>query len=213
MCGPDPFLATNFSGKIRRSLLDNLEPWLCDGLLVSCVSAQDAVVVIPGRPEWPDSGGSFDGSNKSHRDQMWIGRVALFFRCTFKKPGPPEQNAPIPCVLALVNRFRQFTAPQARKQPSEKLTRVPRADRIFVLQRDCFKSLACHCFTSVLLPLTFVSFPSQTSLQGLVCPRCFFAAGLSLTPSRMSIVRPRDTSTEVRQTQQRQPAREASCMR
>ena len=24
VCGPDPFLATNFSGKIRRSLLDNL---------------------------------------------------------------------------------------------------------------------------------------------------------------------------------------------
>ena len=68
MCGPDPFLATIFSGKIRRSLLDNLEPWLCDGL--GWVSAQDAVLTIPGRHEWPDSGSSFDGSYKSHRDQM-----------------------------------------------------------------------------------------------------------------------------------------------
>jgi len=29
--------------------------------------AQDAVLTIPGRPEWPDSGSSFDGSNQSHQ--------------------------------------------------------------------------------------------------------------------------------------------------
>ena len=113
MCVPDPLPATNFSDEIRRSSFDNLVLWLYAGL--NCLSAQDAVLTIPGRPEWPDSGSSFDGSNESHRDQMWTCRVALLFRCTFKRPGPHE---PIPCVLALVNRLREFTVPEARKQLS-----------------------------------------------------------------------------------------------
>ena len=210
MCVPDPFQATNFSVKIQRSLLDYLEPWLRDGL--NCVSAQDAVITIPGRPEWPDSGSSFDGSNKSHRDQMWKGRVALFFTCTFQKPGP-GQHEPIPCVLALVNRLRTFTAPQARKLPSS-LTAIPSADHIYVLQRGCFKNSACPCFTTVTLPLTFVSFPSQRSFLGLVWPRCFLTACLSFTPSRIIFAALHDsTLKEVRQTQQRQLAGGASCMR
>ena len=66
--------------------------------------AQDAVVLtIPGRPEWPDSGSSFDGSNQSHRDQMWTARVVLIFRCKFQGAG---QKSPITRVLALVNRLR-----------------------------------------------------------------------------------------------------------
>ena len=41
--------------------------------------------------------------------------MALLFRCTFRKPGPGKHPA-IECVLALVNRLREFTLPQARKQ-------------------------------------------------------------------------------------------------
>ena len=158
------------------------------------------------------NGSSFDGSKKSHREQMWKGRVALFFTCTFKKSGP-GQHEPIPCVLALVNRFRQFTAPQARKLPSS-LTELSRADRISIVQRGCFKNLACPCFTTVILPLTFVSFPCQRSLRGLVWPRSFSMECLSIIPSRIGFTTPCDsTLKEVRQTQRRQPAGGASCMR
>ena len=112
VCVPDPFPATNFSEKSAGLRLIIL----CYGCMLAaglnCLSAQDAVLTIPGRPEWPDSGSSFDGSNESHRDQMWKCRVALLFRCTFKRPGPHE---PIPCVLAIVNRLREF---EARKQLS-----------------------------------------------------------------------------------------------
>ena len=112
VCVPDPFPATNFSDEILRSPLDNLACLLSD--FITHVWTQDAVLTIPGRPEWPDSGSSFDGSNESHRDQMWICRVALFFRCTFQRPGQ-GQHPRIPCVLALVNRLRECTVPEARK--------------------------------------------------------------------------------------------------
>jgi len=94
--------------------------------------AQDAVLTIPGRPEWPDSGSSFDGSNQSHRDQMWTARVVLIFRCKFQGPG---QTSPITRVLALVNRLRRFTAPQARKLSSAS-TQILRAESISVLHRE-----------------------------------------------------------------------------
>jgi hypothetical protein len=81
---------------------------------------QDAVLTIPGRPDWPDSGSSFDGSNESHRAQMWTCRVALLFRCRFRRQGP-GQHEPIPCNLAFVNRLGKFTVPEARKQPSLRL--------------------------------------------------------------------------------------------
>jgi hypothetical protein len=112
--------------------------------------AQDAVLTIPGRPEWPDSGSSFDGSNQSHRDQMWTARVVLIFRCKFQGPG---QTSPITRVLALVNRLRRFTAPQARKLSSAS-TQILRAESISVLQRGCFKHSACPCFMTVILSLT-----------------------------------------------------------
>jgi hypothetical protein len=87
---------------------------VCFRCLSELCFAQDAVLAIPGRPEWPASAETFDGTNESHREQMWVCRVALFFRCSFLKPG---SNAPIVCELALVNRLRKFTLPEARKHP------------------------------------------------------------------------------------------------
>ena len=114
--------------------------------------AQDAVLTIPGRPEWPDSGSSFDGSNQPHcsQTQMGTARAVLIFRCKFQGPG---QTSPITRVLALVNRLRPFTAPQARKLSSAS-TQILRAESISVLQRGCFKHSACPCFMTVILSLT-----------------------------------------------------------
>ena len=76
---------------------------------------QDAVLLIPGRPEWDRVASAFDGADQSYREQMWIARVALFFRCNFRRR---EQGSPlIPCTLALVNRLREFTVPEARESP------------------------------------------------------------------------------------------------
>ena len=51
---------------------------------------------------------------------MRIARVALFFNCTFRRsePGSPL----IPCMLALVNRLREFTVPEARKSHAPYIT-------------------------------------------------------------------------------------------
>jgi len=103
----DTFHGTNPQVKACKRLV-------CFPCLSELCFAQDAVLAIPGRPEWPRSAESFDGTNESHREQMWVCRVALFFRCSFLKPG---SNAPIVCELALVNRLRKFTVPEARKHP------------------------------------------------------------------------------------------------
>ena len=65
-------------------------------------------------------GKSFDGADQSHREQMRIARVALFFNCNFRRsePGSPL----IPCMLALVNRLREFTVPEARKSHAPYIT-------------------------------------------------------------------------------------------
>ena len=81
---------------------------------------QDAVLTIPGRPEWPHSPGSFDGKNEDHRKQMWIAKSVLFFRCNFRRPGP-GQHPLISCFLALVHRLREFEVPEARKQAAHSL--------------------------------------------------------------------------------------------
>jgi hypothetical protein len=76
------------------------------------------VLAIPGRPEWRGSEDLFDASNDSHRKQMWICRVVLFFRCVFRRQGPPGSSAQsIPCTLALVNRLREFTVHEASESP------------------------------------------------------------------------------------------------
>jgi hypothetical protein len=103
----DTFHGTNPQVKACKRLV-------CFPCLSELCFAQDAVVAIPGRPEWPRSAESFDGTDESHREQMWVCRVALFFRCSCLKPG---SNAPIECQLALVNRLCKFTVPEARKHP------------------------------------------------------------------------------------------------
>ena len=45
---------------------------------VTHVSTQDAVLSIPGRPEWDRAESAFDGADQSHGERMWIARVALF---------------------------------------------------------------------------------------------------------------------------------------
>ena len=105
--GPDP-------SEIHRSLCPS---YVVDNSLShACLKkTEDAVLAIPGRPDWNRSAKSFDRSDESHRKQMWIARVVLFFKCNFRGPGP--QDKPIPCVLALLSRLREFTAPDARKSP------------------------------------------------------------------------------------------------
>ena len=77
---------------------------------------QDAVLSIPGRHEWDRAASAFDGADQSHREQMWIARVALFFKCNFRRR---ELGSPlIPCMLALVNRLREFTIPEVRESHS-----------------------------------------------------------------------------------------------
>lgn len=87
------------------------------GFPLTRLLTQDAVLTIPGRPEWNRPAHAFDGADWSHREQMWIARVALFFRCNFRRPG--DGNPLIPCQLALVNRLRTFTVPEARKSPAD----------------------------------------------------------------------------------------------
>jgi hypothetical protein len=71
---------------------------------------QDAVLAIPGRPEWTRPAGSFDGMDHSHREQLWVATVSLLFKCNFRRP---EGGYPlIPCTLALFNRLREFTVPE-----------------------------------------------------------------------------------------------------
>ena len=72
------------------------------------LETQDAVLAIPGRHDWNRS----QNLSMDHRKQMWIAGVVLFFKCNFRGPGP--QDKPIPCVLALVSRLREFTAPDPR---------------------------------------------------------------------------------------------------
>ena len=72
---------------------------------------QDAVLAIPGRPEWTRPAGSFDGMDHSHREQLWVATVSLLFKCNFRRPGGGYPL--IPCTLALVNRLREFTVPEA----------------------------------------------------------------------------------------------------
>ena len=86
-----------------------------EDLLMIHVLKQDAVLCVPGRPEWKDSVQSFDGSNEDHLEDMWTCKVVLFFKCTFKRPGAYE---PFTCLLALVNRLRYFDVAEARKHCS-----------------------------------------------------------------------------------------------
>ena len=83
--------------------------------LLSLVLMQDAVLSIPGRPEWDLVASAFDGADQSHREQMWLARMALFCKCNFRRrePGSPL----IPCTLAFVNWLREFTVPEAREFP------------------------------------------------------------------------------------------------
>ena len=63
----------------------------------SCLlETQDSVLVIPRRPDWNRSASSYDGSDKSHRKQMWIARVVLFFKCNFL--GQQQEARSISCV-------------------------------------------------------------------------------------------------------------------
>jgi hypothetical protein len=78
---------------------------------------QDAVLAIPGRPEWTRQAGSFYGMDQSHREQMWVATVPLHFKCNFRRPG--GRYPLIPCTLTLVNRLREFTVPEAGKSYSQ----------------------------------------------------------------------------------------------
>lgn len=108
-----PFASDAFHGRNPQVFASPCYVLLSTSL--SLLETQDAVLAIPGRPDWNRSASSFDGSNESHREQMWVARVVLFFKCTFRGQGP--QDEPIHCTLALVSRLREFTAPDARESP------------------------------------------------------------------------------------------------
>jgi hypothetical protein len=108
-----PFASDEFHG---RNPQVSASPFYVLNASLSLLETQDAVLAIPGRPDWNHSASTFDGSKESHREQMWVARVVLFFKCTFRGQGPQDQ--PIHCTLALVSRLREFTAPDARESPS-----------------------------------------------------------------------------------------------
>jgi hypothetical protein len=113
-----PFADDKFHGNNPEVSL-SFSLFLAAAVYLSSMWMQDAVLAIPGRPEWPRPAGSFNGMDQSHRDQMWVrcATVCLFFRCNFRRPG--EGNELIPCTLALVNRLREFTVPEAGKSYSQ----------------------------------------------------------------------------------------------
>ena len=78
----------------------------------------DAFPSIHGRSEWDrvPVASAFDRADTSHREQMWIARVALSFKYNFRRPEPGSPL--IPCTLAFVTRLRGSTAQEARKSHS-----------------------------------------------------------------------------------------------
>ena len=142
---------------------------------------QDAVLAIPGRPDWNRPASAFDGTNEAHREQMWIARVTLFFKCNFRRPGlPGPLNPLIPCTLALVSRLRDFTLPEARKfQYSPQIMIVAFILALIGFSRGAegqSKKEACAFCMSALQSATIESFRQQTSLRGLVWLRVFWTA-------------------------------------
>ena len=127
--------------------------------------------MIPERPDWNRLARIFDGSDESHRKQMWIARVVLFFKCNFRELGP--QDKPIPCLLALVSRLRVFTAPDARKSPHPPYLAC-NWHRTVNDRRA--KSERQHFCTSAIQLATFESSQLQTLSLGLAWPRAFWTA-------------------------------------